>query len=145
MNFSHVNIVARDTDKLADFYKEVFGCEDRSLRESISGEKPSLAMGLPNTEFYAAWLNLPGVDGPYLEIFQFKEFEECTPPSANRIGLAHLAFDVEDLSAVCDAVVAAGGSAFGEVASFEEAGKILFSFVFMRDPEGNLLDLKQRF
>ena len=73
MKFSHINIVARDADKLADFYKAVFGCKENSQREIIKGEKPMRAMGLSSNQFYGAWLSLPGVVGPYLESFQFKE------------------------------------------------------------------------
>jgi catechol 2,3-dioxygenase-like lactoylglutathione lyase family enzyme len=142
MKFSHVSIVARDTNRLADFYKEVFGCEDTEPRTSMSGEALSRGNGVPNAEIFAAWLSLPGIDGPFLEIFEYKDTEDCPPPAVNRPGYGHIAFDVDDLQAVFDAVIAAGGSAQGEITAFE--GESPFSYVYMRDPEGNVLDLKQR-
>ena len=42
-----------------------------------------------------------------------------------------------------DAVISAGGSAIGEITAFDN-GRNKFSYVFMRDPEGNILDLKLR-
>lgn len=142
MKFTHVSIVARDTNSLADFYKKVFGCEDTEPRTKLSGEALSRGNGVPDAEIFAAWLSLPGVDGPFLEIFQYKDAEDCLPPSVKRPGYGHIAFDVEDLDALFYAVIAAGGSAQGEITAFE--GEFPFSYVYMRDPEGNILDLKQR-
>ena len=142
MKFSHVSIVARDTNKLADFYKDVFGCEEVEPRTNLTGDALSRGNGFPNAEIFAAWLNLPGVDGPFLEIFEYRDYEDCPQPAVNRPGFNHISFDVEDLQAVCKAVIAAGGFAQGEITSFE--GENPFSYVYMRDPEGNILDLKQR-
>ena len=142
MKFSHVSIVARDTNKLANFYKDVFGCEDTEPRTCMSGDSLSRGNGFPNAEIFAAWLSLPGVEGPYLEIFEYRNNEECPHPAVNRPGFNHIAFDVENLQEVFEAVIAAGGSVQGEITAFE--GENPFSYVYMRDPEGNILDLKQR-
>jgi predicted enzyme related to lactoylglutathione lyase len=144
MQFTHVSIVARDANKVADFYRDVFGCEDRCERSGLSSEWVDRPMGLSDGEItLGAWLSLPGVEGPFLEIFQFKELEESQPTAANLMGIRHISFDVEDLGAVFDAVVAAGGAAIGEITEFDNGGD-KFSYVFMCDPEGNILDLKQR-
>ena len=141
MKFTHVSIVARDTNKLADFYKDVFGCEDIAPRDHMSGEALSRGNGVPNAETFGAWLSLPGVDGPFLEIFQYKDFEDCQPLAVNRRGIGHISFDVEDLKVTYDAVIAAGGSAESEITRFESESP--FDYVYMRDSEGNILDLKQ--
>ncbi|MDH3856841.1 MAG: VOC family protein [Gammaproteobacteria bacterium] len=143
MKFTHVSIVARDTNKLADFYKEVFRCEDLFPRDHMSGEALSRGNGVPNAEIFGAWLSLPGVDGPFLEIFQYKNFEDCQPLAVNRRGIGHISFDVEDLKVTYDAVIAAGGSAESEITRFESDSP--FDYVYMRDPEGNILDLKQHY
>ncbi len=142
MKFTHVCIVARDTNKLADFYKNVFGCDDTEPRIELSGDALSRGNGIPNAKIFAAWLSLPGAEGPYLEIFEYRDSEECPHPAVNRPGFNHISFDVENLQAVCEAVIAAGGSAQGKITAFE--GENPFSYIYMRDPEGNLLDLKQR-
>ena len=57
MKFSHVNLVARDTDRLADFYKTVFGCDDLYPRNNMAAESMSRCNGVPNAEIYRAWLS----------------------------------------------------------------------------------------
>jgi catechol 2,3-dioxygenase-like lactoylglutathione lyase family enzyme len=144
MQFTHVSIVAKDANKVANFYRDVFGCEDRCERSGLPSEWVNGPMGLSDGEItLGAWLSLPGVEGPFLEIFQFRKFEECPPTPANLMGIRHISFDVDDLEAVFEAVIAAGGSEIGEITQFDN-GQDKFADVFMRDPEGNILDLKQR-
>lgn len=54
MKLGHISMVARDTDRLAEFYKTVFGCEDTVERRNMSGEPVSRGIGVPNCEIYAA-------------------------------------------------------------------------------------------
>ncbi len=115
MKFGHISMVARDTDRLADFYKAVFGCKDKVERWNMSGMRVSQGNGLPNSEIYAAWLSLPGVAGPFLEIFQYKDFQDRPIPAVNQPGFGHLCFEVADIRATCDAVIEAGGSPLGEI------------------------------
>ena len=142
MKFNQVGIVARDTDALAEFYIRVFGCKDIRTRAHISGDEVSLPLGIESSETYVAWLSLPGVDGVVLEIFSFKDCKEPPLSCADWRGNTTLAFDVEDLEAVADAVVSAGGSYVGEITRVND-GDFRFIYVFMRDLEGNMLDIKQ--
>ena len=144
MKFTHVSIVAKDTNELAEFYRIVFGCEDMCERSGLPSDWVDQPMGLSEGEItLGAWLSLPGVEGPYLEIFQFRNLEDGLPTPANFKGIRHISFDVDDLEAIFDAVIAAGGSSIGKIQSFDN-GRNKFAYVFMRDPEGNILDLKQR-
>ena len=142
MKFTHVNMVARDTDRLADFYKTVFNCEDLYPRTDRSGESMSQCNGVPNAEIYAAWLSLPGVDGPFLEIFQYKNTHDRPTPPVNQPGYGHISFEVEDIHAMYDAIIEAGGASLGEVANFGTAEAPSF-YVYARDPEGNVVELEQ--
>ena len=143
MKFGHVSIVARDTDRLADFYKEVFGCEDTVERWTMSGALISRGNGVPNSEIYAAWLSLPGVDGPFLEIHQYKSIQDRPAPSVNQPGYGHISFEVEDIRATVGAVIDAGGSPLGEITDLGTAEAPCLC-VYMRDPEGNVVELEQR-
>ena len=144
MRFTHVSIVAKDANILANFYRDVFECEDICERSGLPSEWVDQPMGLSDGEIaLGAWLSLPGVEGPWLEIFQFNNFKESPPTPANLMGIRHISFDVDDLGAMFKAVIVAGGSALGEIKSFDD-GRAKFTYVFMRDPEGNILDLKQR-
>ena len=142
MKFSHVNMVARDTDKLADFYKTVFDCNDLYPRKDLSGEPISKCNGVPNAEIYAAWLSLPGVESTFLEIFQYKNIHDRPNPLVNQPGYGHISFEVEDIHATYDAIIKAGGWSLGEVRNFgtEEAPAF---YVYARDPEGNVIELEQ--
>ena len=143
MKFGHVSIVARDTDRLADFYKEVFGCEETVKRRTMSGDLISRGNGVPNSEIYAAWLSLPGVDGPFLEIHQYKRLQDRPTPAVNQPGYGHMSFEVEDIRATFDAVIDAGGAPLGEIVELGTADAPCLC-VYMRDPEGNVVELEQR-
>jgi catechol 2,3-dioxygenase-like lactoylglutathione lyase family enzyme len=143
MKFTHVSMVARNTDKLADFYKAVFGCEDTADRMNMSGKLLSQGNGVPNAEIYAAWLSLPGVDGPFLEIFEYKQFHDRDTPPVNQPGYGHISFEVDDIQSTHDSVLAAGGSALSEITDFGTP-ESPFLYVYVRDPEGNVIELEQR-
>ena len=77
-------------------------------------------------------------------MFQYSQNAEAAAPPANRVGFGHIAFAVDDVAAVHQAVVAAGGSAVGTIerVAIEGAGTITWTYV--RDPEGNIIELQRR-
>jgi len=143
--FAHANIVASDFEALAAFYQQVFGCERLEPVRDLSAPWLARATGVPNARLRGVHLRLPGhgATGPTLEIFQYEPALERAPAAANRPGLGHLAFEVDDVSAHRRAVVAAGGHDLGETvtASIEGAGPI--TFVYLTDPEGNIIELQR--
>ncbi|TQV83818.1 VOC family protein [Denitrobaculum tricleocarpae] len=143
MKFSHVSLVARDRDRLADFYTAVFECEDRVERWTMSGEQVSKGNGVANSKIYAAWLSLPGADDQFLEVLQYENFEDRPTPAVNQPGLGHLCFEVEDIHATSAAILAAGGAPLGEVTDLGTPQSPVLC-VYLRDPEGNVLELEQR-
>lgn len=143
MKFGHVSIVARDTDRLADFYNAVFGCRDSVPRWTMSGELVSRGNGVPKSEIYAARLSLPGVESLFLEIFQYRNFLDRPTPAVNQPGYGHMAFEVEDINASINAVIEAGGTRLGEVTDLGSPEAPVLC-VYLRDPEGNVLELEQR-
>jgi len=145
MRFKHVNVTARDVVRLSKFYETVFGCKPRGPNEQMSGEIVYKVAGLPpNAELVGAWLSLPGVgdDGPSLEIFQYTEMHERPTPPVNQPGFGHISFEVSDIEETLNAVLAAGGTRQGEITTFE-GPENTSRFVFVRDPEGNVLELEQ--
>jgi predicted enzyme related to lactoylglutathione lyase len=50
---------------------------------------------------------------------------------------------VEDIQATFDAVIEAGGTPLGEITSLGTAASP-FIYVYVRDPEGNVIELEQR-
>ena len=88
-------------------------------------------------------LRLPryGESAPTLEIFSYGTNEAIVPGGPNRAGFGHVAFVVDDVAAARANVLAAGGSAHGEIVT-TPAGARRGTWVYLRDPEGNLLELQ---
>ncbi len=142
--YAHTNLVARDWRALAEFYVKIFGCVPVPPERDLQGEWLERASAVPGARLRGLHLRLPGhgPKGPTLEIFQYEQEAAGLPATANRPGYGHIAFEVEDVPAACSAVLAAGGSQLGEVAAVEipEAGSITFTYI--RDPEGNIIELQ---
>ncbi len=143
--YAHTNLIAQHWEKLAEFYEQVFGCTRMPPERNLSGKWLEKATGLLNAEIRGVHLRLPGYGdtGPTLEIFQYAQQQEKLPAAVNRPGFAHIAFAVNDVAAARNAVLTAGGGEIGELTTLEitEAGKI--TFVYVTDPEGNILELQQ--
>lgn len=142
MRLLHISLTARDADKLSEFYREVFGCVDRRPPKRLSGEAVSRGNGLANSSIYAVWLNFPNNAGPFLEIMEYAETIGRDAPAVNEPGYGHLAFAVQDLSKTIENVLLLGGSLQGRVTNFGTK-KQPHLIVYVRDSEGNILELEQ--
>jgi catechol 2,3-dioxygenase-like lactoylglutathione lyase family enzyme len=78
-----------------------------------------------------------GDSGPTIEIFSYDEVAPQSDPVANRVGYGHVAFLVEDVAAAMREVVEHGGKP-GEIVSHGA-----LEFVYVRDPEDNLIELQR--
>jgi catechol 2,3-dioxygenase-like lactoylglutathione lyase family enzyme len=143
--YKHTNIIAEDWRKLAEFYQRILGCNPVPPERTNTGQWVERCTGVPDAEVRGVHLLLPGYgnDGPTLEIFQYNRAEERPETAINRPGFAHLAFEVDDVGATRDAVIAAGGRYIGDqvTAEIPGAGTIMFSYV--TDPEGNIIELQK--
>jgi predicted enzyme related to lactoylglutathione lyase len=142
--FVHINLVAKDWKKLAEFYEQIFGCTRVPPERKLSGKWLEEATGVPNAQIQGVHLRLPGYGdtGPTLEIFHYTDQQKRLSTAINRPGFAHIAFAVDDVAAARDAVLAAGGGVVGELTTIEIAGAGKITFVYLTDPEGNILELQ---
>ena len=142
--YKHTNIVARDWRCLAQFYQDVFGCQLVPPERNLAGEWLSRGTGVPNARFVGAHLRLPGTgdNGPTLEIYQYATRKPRLPTAPNREGIMHLAFEVADVEGATAEVLQHGGRKVGEVVTAEVAGVGLLTFVYVADPEGNIIELQ---
>jgi len=142
--FVHVNLIAQDWRKLAEFYQQVFGCTPVPPERNLSGRWLEDGTGVPGAQIQGVHLRLPGSgeQGPTLEVFQYNHQLERQEPAVNRPGFAHLAFAVDDVAAARDAVIAAGGGAIGELVSVDIPGAGRITFIYATDPEGNIIELQ---
>lgn len=143
--YRHTNIVAEDWRKLADFYQQVLGCNPVPPERASSDQWVERSTGVPGAEVRGIHLRLPGFgdDGPTLEIFQYNRAEKRLQTAINRPGFAHLAFEVDDVEAARDEVLAAGGGSVGDLVTVEISGAGTITFVYMTDPEGNIFELQK--
>ncbi|MBW1981849.1 MAG: VOC family protein [Deltaproteobacteria bacterium] len=142
--YKHTNIIARDWQRLAEFYQQVFGCQPVPPERHLAGETIDRGTGVPGAKISGIHLRLPGWgdDGPTLEIFQYAENAPKLPPAANREGFSHIAFEVADVERAAAKVVSGGGSMVGHIASLEVRGAGRLTFVYAADPEGNIIELQ---
>jgi len=145
VRFVHTNLIAQDWKGLAHFYEQVFGCTPVPPERDLKGEWLEAATGVPGARLQGIHLRLPGYGeaGPTLEIFQYHPQVERPTTAVNRPGLVHIAFAVDDVEAARDAVLAAGGRAVGQLVSRPIPGAGLITFVYVADPEGNVIELQQ--
>ena len=143
--YKHTNIVAADWRKLAGFYRQVFGCEPVPPERAAVGEWVERCTSVPGAEVRGVHLRLPGYgdEGPTLEIFQYNLPEQRPATAINRPGLAHLAFEVDDVETARDEVIAAGGKCVGELVTVEIRGAGTITLIYMTDPEGNIIELQK--
>jgi predicted enzyme related to lactoylglutathione lyase len=143
--FVHTNLIAQDWKGLAHFYERVFGCTPVPPERDLKGEWLEAATGVPGARLQGIHLRLPGYGeaGPTLEIFQYHPQAERPAMAVNRPGLVHIAFAVDDVEAARDAVLAAGGRIVGHLVSRPVPGAGLITFVYVADPEGNVIELQR--
>ncbi len=144
MKYAHTNIVARDWRKLSAFYVNVFGCTEKPPRRALSGPWLDRATGLSRAQLEGVHLLLPGhgEDGPTLEIFSYRNMHASPPMMANHTGFTHIAFAVDDVRQTLQAAVESGGTTLGEITEREVAGVGVLTFVYFRDPEGNIVEIQ---
>jgi len=144
MKYAHTNIIADDWSALAQFYQEVFECRPVPPRRQQSGAWLDRGTGVEKASIQGMHLRLPGGgdSGPTLEIYQYAHMEPKPSPAPNRKGLGHLAFVVDDVAEVRRRVLAHGGSDIGQIAETHVEGVGTLTFVYMADPEGNLLEIQ---
>ena len=142
--YKHTNIIARDWRALAQFYQDVFGCVRVPPERDLSGEWLDQGTGVKNARFAGAHLRLPGHgdNGPTLEIYQYSRNQPKPPAAANREGIMHLAFEVDNVEQATAEVLKHGGSKVGDITSSEVEGVGLLTFVYLADPEGNIIELQ---
>ncbi len=140
----HAAIIARDVERMKDFYTNVLGFE--CVEEvTIGTEDFQRGIGVPGSSAKGIVLNLPGTK-VQIEIYQI------TPQRAyledishtNMPGLRHLAFEVEDLEKAYKELSDKGVEFVEEPIFVTEPPEVAgLGFTYFKDIEGNLIELNQ--
>lgn len=142
--YVHTNIIAKDASKLIYFYKTVFHCQSINETRDLRGAWLDRLTGLHEAHITGEHLLLPGYgkEHPTLEIFSYDTLKETTFAEINRPGIAHIAFEVDDVEATLTEIISAGGSSVGELVSAPYPDGMEAVFVYAKDPEENIIELQ---
>ena len=148
--YAHTNLISRDWRRLAAFYQNVFGCVPVPPERDYASPELAAGTGVPGAALQGVHLRLPGFENsdyaPTLEIFTYQQVMSRpamgTIPAVNRIGYGHIAFAVSSVDDARAEVLAAGGSAVGEIVTLTTATGTSIYWCYVRDPEGNIIELQ---
>jgi len=139
-NFVHIGLVVEDLDETVRFLAALgFDCSEAGV---FSGEWIDRIIGLENTTVETVMAR--GADGS--DVFEVVRFRSPSAgaqepaPAANRPGLRHVAFSVDDVRGVVDRVREAGWDTVGEIVDFEN----MYLLCYVRGPEGLIVELAER-
>jgi len=112
-------------------------------QNNLKGEWLDQVTNLKDVHIKGIHLRLPGyTDGPTLEIFTYNEQNELNElPAINKPGFAHIAFLVDDVNFYYNRIFEHGGSALGELVEKEIEGVGVLTVAYMRDTEGNIVEI----
>ncbi len=142
--YAHTNMIARDWRALSRFYQRVFGCLPVPPERDYAGPDLEAGTGVPGSAVKGVHLRLPGQgpNGPTLEIYSYSITSDPVRPEVNRPGLAHIAFVVPDVRAAQQEVIKEGGGTIGDIVTLETAIGAQVTWCYVRDPEGNIIELQ---
>lgn len=141
VRFDQIKILARDPSALAKFYEDALDCVTVVPLQDLEDDAVARAAGVPDADVKLTVLRLPGrgEHGPVLELYSVSggrpEDWHYQP------GQGQLAFEVDDLEKAMGRVGGAGGNKLGDLVEWEAPEGATARFVYMRDPEGNIIDL----
>lgn len=144
VKYGHTNLIAQDWRALASFYQEHFGCIPVPPERDFAGPDLERGTGINGAHLRGMHLRLPGHgdSGPTLEIFNYNILAETPGVAVNRPGFGHIAFVVDNVAAARETVLAAGGQPVGEIVTLTTATGSKVTWVYVTDPEGNVLELQ---
>jgi catechol 2,3-dioxygenase-like lactoylglutathione lyase family enzyme len=136
----HVGMVVNDLEDAKAFFVDLgFTATDQT---AVEGEWVGKVIGLQDVRSDIVMLQAP--DGQVsIELSKFHQPEAVgggQPPAANTLGLRHIAFQVEDLEGIVDALEQKGRKLVGEIQTYENSWKLCY----VRGPEGVIIELAER-
>ena len=139
-SFVHIGLVVEDLDETVRFLALLgFACSEPAV---FSGEWIDRIIGLEDVTVEVVMARA----GDGSDVFEVVRFHSPSAgaqepaPAANRPGLRHIAFKVDDVRGVVERVRAAGWETVGEIVDFRST----FLLCYVRGPEGLIVELAER-
>ena len=141
MRFDQVKLVSSDVAALAAFYTEALGCCLLFGPATLVDADLTRGIGAPPGPVTLAMLGFADhqTGSPILEIYSIDGDEAVDWPF--RPGQGHLAFEVDDVHVSVEHLLDAGATMLGDVVDWRGPSGSLGRFAYLRDPEGNIVDV----
>ncbi len=145
ITYVHTNIIAHNWKTLSQFYIDALECTPVYPERNMQGEWIEKITNIPGVHIEGIHLKLPGMtNGQTLEIFTYNHhLKRQRIAQINETGFAHVAFRVDSVQKYVDRILEHGGTFYGEIADtdIEDVGHL--TVVYMRDPEGNIVEIQK--
>ena len=138
--FDHVGITVADLDMVTAFFVGL-GLEVDG-RTFVEGDFVDTVIGITGSRSHIVMLRPPaGGTGLELSSFVQPDHEPGSPTAmANELGLRNVSFEVDDLRATVDRLVADGYGLVGGIGQHEN----IWRMAYVRGPEGIIVSLAER-
>jgi len=144
--FHHAGLVVPDLEKANKFYQQLLGLTEVSRFQwgknqpegEVSGDKIASIINLENSAAKAIMLKGENYN---LELFEYSAPAQRGDSATDRPcdpGIAHIAFEFEDINKACTDLKNAGGTLHGDPVMLGGTWVI-----YGRDPFGNIVELMQ--
>jgi catechol 2,3-dioxygenase-like lactoylglutathione lyase family enzyme len=139
-SFDHVGVVVDDLDAVTKFFLDL-GFEREDL-VPLEGEWMDKIVGLDGVRAELVVVKAPDGSGR-LELTKYHtpadEEEACSSP-ANRLGLRHIAYAVQDLEAIVHGLRDKHVDLVGDVVNYQDT----YRLCYVRGPEGLIVEFTER-
>lgn len=144
IKYGHTNIITKDWKKLAGFYELVFDCIPVPPERNQKGEWLDKGTGVLNAHLQGVHLRLPGYgdNGPTLEIYQYTTVINAEKSLPNKQGFGHIAFQVNKIEEVLALAMKNGAVKIGALSEHYIENVGLLKFIYIADPDGNIIELQ---
>jgi catechol 2,3-dioxygenase-like lactoylglutathione lyase family enzyme len=138
--FNHTSFTVADMEKSVKFWTELLGFKAASVSPR-EGQWQEAVTGVPDASLMVA--HLYG-HGHHIEFIQYLAgaLPGAPPPPAQR-GAAHVCLETDDIERTWDALLAAGATAQGRIATVTMGAVGGAKAGYIRDPNGILIELLQ--
>ena len=146
---SHIAVCVADLDRSLHFYRDLLGLTVRLHTTQQMARRP----GAESAEMYQrpresrtvanVWFDDPDTAQPFLVLTSRPGSQvEGEPIKLDQIGVSHISFEVEDVRACAEELVARGVPLAGTLDDFTDDQGVMRTF-FVYDPDGILVQFDQ--
>jgi lactoylglutathione lyase len=138
----HTGLTVRSLIKSMVFYKDLLGLEE-IFTWNPKAQYINEVTGYKEADFHISVLRVPGIDY-YLELLEYRNTEQISIDHRNgNPGIAHIAFQVENLDEFYDFLVGKGVKSVSSPVTPEIGPNKGGRIVYMIDPDGYRVELIQ--